>query len=69
MLGPIRRERIGNATGGPQGARQGWRATILMYFTIRLLVPSLGLAPSGLALRFAPGETRPRFAPDAFFTS
>ncbi|MGH8603675.1 MAG: hypothetical protein ACREXR_13130, partial [Gammaproteobacteria bacterium] len=34
VLGPIRRERIGNATGGPQGARQGWRATILMYFNI-----------------------------------
>jgi len=26
-------------------------------YTLRLLVPSLGLAPSGLALRFAPGET------------
>jgi ABC-2 type transport system ATP-binding protein len=41
-----------------------------------VLVPSLGLTPSGLALRFAPGETvlrsggtRPPFARDDFFTS
>ncbi|MGH8656499.1 MAG: hypothetical protein ACREYE_31840 [Gammaproteobacteria bacterium] len=41
-----------------------------------MLVPSLGLAPSGLARRFAPGETvlrsggtRPPFARDDFFTS
>ncbi len=48
-----------------------------MYFnTRRLLVPSLGLAPSGRARRLAPGETllrsgemRPPVARDDFFTS
>ncbi|MGH8654837.1 MAG: hypothetical protein ACREYE_22940 [Gammaproteobacteria bacterium] len=41
-----------------------------------MLVPSLGLAPAGLARRFAPGETvlrsggtGPPFARDDFFTS
>ncbi|MGH8656459.1 MAG: hypothetical protein ACREYE_31630 [Gammaproteobacteria bacterium] len=34
-----------------------------------MLVSSLRLAPAGLALRFAPGGTRPPFARDGFFTS
>ena len=35
----------------------GARNPHVFQHTLRLLVPSLGLAPSGLALRFAPGET------------
>jgi hypothetical protein len=35
----------------------GARNPHVFQYTLRLLVPSLGLAPSGLALRFAPGET------------
>ncbi|MGH8656784.1 MAG: hypothetical protein ACREYE_33425 [Gammaproteobacteria bacterium] len=48
----------------------------VFQYTLQLLVPSLGLAPTGLALRFAPGETvlrcdgmRLSFARDNFFTS
>ncbi|MGH8650709.1 MAG: hypothetical protein ACREYE_00375 [Gammaproteobacteria bacterium] len=48
----------------------------VFQYTLRLLVPSLGLAPAGRARRFAPGETllrsgrtRPSFARDDFFTS
>jgi hypothetical protein len=35
----------------------GARNPHVFQHTLRLLVPSLGLAPAGLALRFAPGET------------
>ncbi len=52
----------------------GARNPHVFQHTLRLLAPSLGLAPSGLALRFAPGETvlrsgetRPHFARDGFF--
>ncbi|MGH8653480.1 MAG: hypothetical protein ACREYE_15535 [Gammaproteobacteria bacterium] len=48
----------------------------VFQYTLRLLVSSLRLAPTGLALCFAPGETllrsggtRPPFARDDFFTS
>ncbi|MGH8610323.1 MAG: hypothetical protein ACREX9_23845, partial [Gammaproteobacteria bacterium] len=48
----------------------------VFQYTLRLLVSSLRLAPSGLARRFAPGETvlrsggtRPPVARDDFFTS
>ncbi|MGH8653474.1 MAG: hypothetical protein ACREYE_15505, partial [Gammaproteobacteria bacterium] len=54
----------------------GARDPQVFQYTLRLLVPSLGLAPAGLALRFAPGETvprsggtRPPVARDDFFTS
>ncbi|MGH8652511.1 MAG: hypothetical protein ACREYE_10205 [Gammaproteobacteria bacterium] len=54
----------------------GARDPQVFHYTLRLLVPSLGLAPVGLARRFAPGETllrsggtRPPFARDDFFTS
>ncbi|MGH8654640.1 MAG: hypothetical protein ACREYE_21840 [Gammaproteobacteria bacterium] len=36
---------------------RGARNPHVFQYTLRLLVPSLGLAPSGLARRFAPGET------------
>ncbi|MGH8652448.1 MAG: hypothetical protein ACREYE_09860 [Gammaproteobacteria bacterium] len=52
----------------------GARNPHVFQYTLRLLVPSLGPAPPGLALRFAPGETvlrsdemRPPFARDDFF--
>ncbi|MGH8655095.1 MAG: hypothetical protein ACREYE_24300 [Gammaproteobacteria bacterium] len=35
----------------------GARNPHVFQHTLGLLVPSLGLAPAGLALRFAPGET------------
>ena len=35
----------------------GARNPHVFQYTLRLLVPSLGLAPLGLALLFAPGET------------
>ncbi|MGH8650712.1 MAG: hypothetical protein ACREYE_00390 [Gammaproteobacteria bacterium] len=54
----------------------GARDPQVFQYTLRLLVPSLGLAPMGLALRFAPGETvlcsggtRLSFARNDFFTS
>ncbi|MGH8651084.1 MAG: hypothetical protein ACREYE_02390 [Gammaproteobacteria bacterium] len=54
----------------------GARDPQVFQYTLRLLVPSLGLTPSGLARRFAPGETvlrsggtRPPFARDGFFTN
>ncbi|MGH8650810.1 MAG: hypothetical protein ACREYE_00905 [Gammaproteobacteria bacterium] len=54
----------------------GARDPQVFQYTLRLLVFSLRLTPSGLALRFAPGETvlcsggtRPPFAHDDFFTS
>ncbi|MGH8651298.1 MAG: hypothetical protein ACREYE_03515 [Gammaproteobacteria bacterium] len=54
----------------------GARNPHVFQYTLRLLVPSLGLAPSGLARRFASGETflrsggtQPLFARDDFLTS
>ena len=54
----------------------GTRNPHVFQYTLRLLVPSVGLAPAGLALRFAPGKTvlrsggtRPPFARDGFFTN
>ncbi|MGH8655973.1 MAG: hypothetical protein ACREYE_29025 [Gammaproteobacteria bacterium] len=54
----------------------GARDPQVFQYTLRLLVPSLGLAPAGLALHFAPDETvlrsggtRLPFARDGFFTS
>ncbi|MGH8656339.1 MAG: hypothetical protein ACREYE_30995 [Gammaproteobacteria bacterium] len=54
----------------------GARDPQVFHYTLRLLVPSLGLAPAGRARRFAPGETllcsgemRPPFARNDFFTS
>ncbi|MGH8651971.1 MAG: hypothetical protein ACREYE_07195 [Gammaproteobacteria bacterium] len=35
----------------------GARNPHVFHYTLRLFVPSLGLAPAGLALRFAPGKT------------
>ena len=72
--------------GDPDAVLQNIRAALVEIpselvkkstaLTLRLLVPSLGVAPSGLALRFAPGETvlcsgetRLPFARDDFFTS
>ncbi|MGH8544648.1 MAG: hypothetical protein ACREX3_13690, partial [Gammaproteobacteria bacterium] len=53
----------------------GARNPHVFQHTLRLLVPSMGLAPAGLVLRFAPGETvlrsggtRPPFVRDGFFT-
>ena len=55
---------------------RGARNPHVFQHTLRLLVPSLGLAPAGLALRFVPGETLLRsggmrlpFAPDGFFAN
>ncbi|MGH8653320.1 MAG: hypothetical protein ACREYE_14645 [Gammaproteobacteria bacterium] len=54
----------------------GARDPQVFQYTLRLLVSSLRLTPSGLALRFAPGDTvlrsggtRPSFARDGFFTN
>ncbi|MGH8655671.1 MAG: hypothetical protein ACREYE_27400 [Gammaproteobacteria bacterium] len=54
----------------------GARDPQVFHYTLRLLVPSLGLAPSGRTRRFAPGETvlrsggtRRPFARDGFFTN
>ncbi|MGH8656202.1 MAG: hypothetical protein ACREYE_30245 [Gammaproteobacteria bacterium] len=54
----------------------GARDPQVFHYTLRLLVSSWGLAPAGLARRFAPGETvlrsggtRPPFARNDFFTS
>ncbi|MGH8656080.1 MAG: hypothetical protein ACREYE_29610 [Gammaproteobacteria bacterium] len=54
----------------------GARDPQVFQYTLRLLVSCLRLTPSGLARRFASGETllcsggiRPPFARDDFFTS
>ncbi|MGH8652401.1 MAG: hypothetical protein ACREYE_09605 [Gammaproteobacteria bacterium] len=51
----------------------GARDPQVFQYTLRLLVPSLGLTPSGRARRFVPGETllrsgemRPPFARNDF---
>ncbi|MGH8656265.1 MAG: hypothetical protein ACREYE_30590 [Gammaproteobacteria bacterium] len=51
----------------------GARDPQVFHYTLRLLASSLRLAPTGLALRFAPGETllrsggtQPPFARDDF---